>query len=223
VEAKRLPVNMQPQNIHDADDVPRCFLPELTQREKPEHSALSYWPKRCDQGMRRINVQTSVDVSQRRMPHFGIILSVVVVVLFCRKSHTVESVRMNSVIQSLVGSSDRGGEQFDVPNRRKLQSSPVPAPTGDLWSLHINAGTAEDYTDTSGTTWISDSLFVRKGQRYAPTNCAASLASTADSTIYCTQLSFSSAQSNPPFVYRIPVPKDSLYEIRLHFAEIVSF
>jgi Malectin domain len=205
---------MNSYNTHDTVGVPRFVPSKLTHQENSECFALCYLTRKREQGKLRINFRTSVE---RRFG--GTILAALVAVLLCMKSRIVESVRLNSSVRS-----HREGEQFGVLHKRILQSSsPVPASTSELWSLRIDAGSLEDYTDANGTTWMSDAWFGGKGRLFAPASCASSISTSVDGTIYCTQRSFSPNQSNPPFVYRIPVPKKSIYEIRLHFAEIVSF
>lgn len=214
---------MQPQREHFADDGPRKSLSELTQHERIENITSHNLSWACARGIPLVNVRRGVECKPRRASYYGTILISFVVVLFYTNFYFVEAVRWNSSYRNLLISTDMGGQQLTVLHRRNLQSTPVAAPTSELWSIHLNAGASEDYTDGNGTTWISDSYFGGKGQRYVPTNCEASIAFTSDGNVYCTQRSFSSAQSSPPFIYRVPVPKVALYEIRLHFAEIVSF
>ena len=182
-------------------------------------------PERITSGERvsLINVRTSFDGSQGYLPRSRTLLCAFVVVLFSMNNVVAGLVPLKSSVQSKLSTSDTTEEQFSsLPMRRNLQSAPTPSPSTELWRLHINAGGSENYTDANGTAWIADSVYGVEGQRYRPSACPSSMTSTADATIYCSQRAFSSSQSNPPFVYRIPVPKASQYEVRLHFAEIVS-
>jgi Malectin domain len=73
--------------------------------------------------------------------------------------------------------------------------------------------------DAAGNTWIADNYFGSKGAAYG--SCPAIVANTVDDELYCTNRWFASYHG-PPFVYEIPVSVAGLYEIRLHFAELVS-
>ena len=102
---------------------------------------------------------------------------------------------------------------------REATSAPVPAPTpGGTAITRINAGGGQ-FVDAAGNTWIADNYFGGKGTSYG--SCPAVVANTVDDELYCTNRWFAPSDG-PPFVYQVPVSAAGLYEVRLHFAELVS-
>ena len=97
---------------------------------------------------------------------------------------------------------------------------PVGAPvTSSLIPIvRINVGGGL-YTDSAGNAWIADAYFGGKGASYG--SCSTDVANTVEDGLYCLNRWFA-PWHGPPFVYNIPVPASSQYEIRLHFAELVS-
>jgi Malectin domain len=99
--------------------------------------------------------------------------------------------------------------------------SPItPPPTNPTATAatRINVGGGQ-VIDTSGNTWIADNYFGGKGAIYG--TCPAEIANTVDDNIYCDNRWFGPLQG-PPFAYQIPVSVAGQYEVRLHFAELVS-
>ena len=84
--------------------------------------------------------------------------------------------------------------------------------------VRINAG-GDDYIDSFGNTWAADKYVVNfHGQEY--TDCHQPISSTVDDTLYCCHRWFA-PWTGSPYVYSIPVITAGVYEVRLHFAEIV--
>jgi Malectin domain len=99
-------------------------------------------------------------------------------------------------------------------------NAPITPPTAPTATAieRINAGGGQ-FADAAGNTWIADNYFGGKGAGFG--SCPAIVANTVDDELYCTNRWFASWDS-PPFVYQIPVSVAGLYEVRLHFAELVS-
>ena len=93
-------------------------------------------------------------------------------------------------------------------------SASVPTST----ATRINVG-GDQFVDSTGKTWIADNYFGGKGAAYG--SCPKAIANTVDDDLYCTNRWFA-PWHGAPFVYQIPVPSSSQYQVRLHFAEIVS-
>jgi hypothetical protein len=101
---------------------------------------------------------------------------------------------------------------------------PTPAPVPIVEPGHvvarINAG-GDDYIDANGTVWTADKFVVNyHGQDFA--SCPREIANTTDDALYCCHRWFS-VWTGFPYVYSIPVGATGVYDVRLHFAEIVRF
>ena len=96
--------------------------------------------------------------------------------------------------------------------------APTTAPFPGQAAIRINAG-GDEYIDFAGNTWLADKYVVNyHGQDY--TDCSQPVNSTTDDSIYCSHRWFA-VWTGFPYVYNIPVTSAGVYEIRLHFAEIV--
>jgi hypothetical protein len=86
------------------------------------------------------------------------------------------------------------------------------------FATRINVGGGA-FVDSTGKTWIADNYFEGKGAAYGA--CPRAIANTVDGGLYCTNRWFAPWHV-APFLYQIPVPAAAVYQVRLHFAEIVS-
>jgi hypothetical protein len=154
-----------------------------------------------DESAQRVNVWSLFRLRRR--------LASCICMFICITSKTVEAVV------------DRRGA-LDASRNLQSSTAPVAAPTESFLGVRINAGAGEAYTDSAGIAWIADKWYGGKGRRLTPSDCTSDIANTTDEIIYCSQRYFPPAQAKPPYEYNIPVPYTSQYEIRLHFAEIVS-
>jgi Malectin domain/IPT/TIG domain len=98
---------------------------------------------------------------------------------------------------------------------------PVLAPSNapPIFKLRINAGSDKDYLDPNGNTWEADKYFGNNGGVYSL--CPRAIASTGMDDLYCKERFFNKWQHPQPFQYIIPVPRQAVYSVRMHFAEIV--
>jgi Malectin domain/IPT/TIG domain len=112
----------------------------------------------------------------------------------------------------------------DAPTKAPVKA-PVPPPvqvpsvTPSSFELRINAGSQTDYVDPSGITWEADKYFGNKGGVYSL--CPLAIAGTAMDDLYCKERYFNIWEHSQPFQYNIPVPRQAVYSVRMHFAEIV--
>lgn len=103
---------------------------------------------------------------------------------------------------------------------RAPTAAPIPQVQPGQSVVRINAG-GSSYLDSVGNLWSADKYVVNNhGQVY--TTCPNAISNTTDDTLYCCQRWFS-AWSGTPYVYSIPIASSGVYEVRLYFAEIVSF
>jgi Malectin domain len=117
----------------------------------------------------------------------------------------------------------------------KITSKPAKAPSisgthtnasSGIAMVRINAGGAE-VIDVEGNTWTKDQYFGGKGLVYAAPSCPnSSIANTVNDKLYCEHRWFGPWDIAPK-AYNIPVSKSNnvsqqMYDVRLHFAEIVS-
>lgn len=98
-------------------------------------------------------------------------------------------------------------------------SAPIPVTDPGQAVIRINAG-GDDYIDSAGNIWSADRYVVNfHGQDY--TDCFQPITGTIDDTIYCCHRWFA-VWTGSPYVYNVPVTSTGIYEVRLHFAEIVG-
>ena len=98
-------------------------------------------------------------------------------------------------------------------------TAPIPtAPASTSTTTRINVGGGQ-FVDSTGNTWIADNYFGGKGAAYG--SCPKAIANSVDDELYCTMRWFA-PWHGPPFVYEIPVSSSSQYQVKLHFADIVS-
>lgn len=96
--------------------------------------------------------------------------------------------------------------------------APVAAPDSGQAIIRINAG-GDKYIDSLGNIWSADRYVVDfNGQDY--TDCFHPITGTIDDSLYCCHRWFA-VWTGFPYVYHIPVTMAGVYEVRLHFAEIV--
>ena len=105
------------------------------------------------------------------------------------------------------------------PNARDLQNE-VAANITTPYTLRITAGSAEDYIDTDGVIWKSDSAFTTTGDIYSV--CPLEINNTTLDSLYCKERFFNKwVHINKSFKYDIPIPRIGIaYTVKLHFAEI---
>ena len=97
--------------------------------------------------------------------------------------------------------------------------TPTPAPTtGGSVLYRINAGGAA-YTDPSGNVWKSDAGYYNTGSSYSASSATVDILNTTLDPLYRTERWDDSTA--PEMVYSLPVPAGT-YQVRLHFAELVS-
>jgi Malectin domain len=110
-----------------------------------------------------------------------------------------------------------------VPTRAPSKA-PTRAPVADVEPgqalVRINAGGA-DYLDSNGKFWSADKFVVGNGGQ-AYIECPLDIANTTDDILYCSNRWFS-IWTGSSFIYSIPVASAGVYEVHLHFAEIVRF
>ena len=106
--------------------------------------------------------------------------------------------------------------------RRQLQSAPASSPQKAYAARRINAGGESEYIDTNGMSWGADKWYGDIGRRTTPSECTANIINTTDDILYCSNRFYPTSVVDPPYRYNIPLPYTALYEIRLHFAEVVG-
>lgn len=86
----------------------------------------------------------------------------------------------------------------------------------------INVGSNKTRTDADGRVWGADVFAIGKPSN---SNCLGDpIAGTTIDYIYCSNRFFTKANSNNgPFLLEIPVTEAGNYDVRLHFAETVSY
>jgi hypothetical protein len=109
----------------------------------------------------------------------------------------------------------------DTIQRRRLQSASASSPLKGYAARRINAGGEIEYIDTNGISWGADDWYGNKGRRTTPSECTANIINTTDDILYCSNRFYPTSIVDPPYRYNIPLPYSALYEIRLHFAEVV--
>jgi Malectin domain len=97
-------------------------------------------------------------------------------------------------------------------------AQPTRAPVVPLFATRISAGSTENWFDSNGTLWESDKYFGNKGDVHW--TCPQSISGTELDNLYCKDRYFNKLVYNGPYRYDIPVPKDSFYSVKLHFAEV---
>jgi Malectin domain len=114
-------------------------------------------------------------------------------------------------------------EVIRLPGAIAPVKPPTRAPTlapsaADLTVARINVG-GDALVDSKGKAWSADSFFADNGAGYW--SCPKSINNTVDDDLYCT-FRWYAPWHKSPYIYDIPVPSQSNYLVRLHFAEIVS-
>ena len=145
--------------------------------------------------------------------------------------HNINVTHKNGLIIELVGVKENpaiSGIEV-IPNNGNFNFStlvPSTAPTAAPATItdpgqaviRINAG-GDEYIDSNGNMWSADKYVVNfYGQDY--TDCFQPVTGTFDDTLYCCHRWFAT-WTGSPYVYNIPVTTTGVYEVRLHFAEIV--
>jgi len=124
---------------------------------------------------------------------------------------------------------DQGGSSFtlsrnflaDTLKLRRLQSVPTSSPLKIYAARRINAGGEIEYIDSNGISWGADKWYGNTGRRTSPSECTANIINTTDDILYCSNRFYPTSIVDPPYRYNSPLPYAALYEIRLHFAEVV--
>ena len=107
--------------------------------------------------------------------------------------------------------------------QRQLQATPTPvsSPVKTYAARRINCGGENEYVDTNGVSWGADAWYGNKGRRTTPSECTTDIINTTDDILYCSNRFYPVSMVDPPYRYNVPVPYSALYEVRLHFAEVV--
>lgn len=129
---------------------------------------------------------------------------------------TLFLMKCNSVKSSFL---DKHGNPLSL--QRQLQSAPVSSPAKTYAARRINAGEESEYIDTDGIAWDADQWYGNKGRRTTPSECFSDISNTTDDILYCSNRFYPTSTVELPYLYNIPVPYSALYEVRLHFAEVV--
>jgi hypothetical protein len=139
----------------------------------------------------------------------------------CRWIHLIllgalHLIKCSSVTSSVL---DKHGNPSSL--QRQLQLTPVSSPTKSYIARRINAGGESEYIDTNGISWGADEWYGNIGRRTTPSECNSDIFNTTDDILYCSNRFYPTSIVDPPYRYNIPVPYTAMYEIRLHFAEVV--
>ena len=90
------------------------------------------------------------------------------------------------------------------------------------FAKRINIG-GKAYTDTNGNVWEADTVKDGKNALIVCDGTTDIIGQTVNDPLYCSYKWYAASNSAVPFRREIPVDQDGVYQVRLHFAELVSF
>jgi glucose/arabinose dehydrogenase/uncharacterized protein involved in tolerance to divalent cations len=105
------------------------------------------------------------------------------------------------------------------PSTPTLPVATPTVPAGKPFSLYINAGGKEAFTDSLGKLWLKDSFYNNGGKSETVPNSIPTIYGTGDDFLYTTGRY--DPAGGKALKYEIPVPNGE-YTLILHFAEIYS-
>ena len=106
----------------------------------------------------------------------------------------------------------------EIPN---YAPPPTLAPVSSVnlpFATRISAGATETWEDDNGVVWESDKYYGNKGAVHSV--CPAEINGTELDSLYCKDRYFNKWEFSGPYRYDIPVSKDGVYSVKLHFAEL---
>ena len=101
---------------------------------------------------------------------------------------------------------------------------PTPSPpTGGTvaFAKRINIA-GPTYKDANGNVWEADTVLDGKNAGYFCDGNTDTIGQTVNDILYCTYKWYATTNSAVPFRRELPVDQDGIFQVRLHFAELVS-
>ena len=105
------------------------------------------------------------------------------------------------------------------PPTPPTSSPPTVGPVEFAKRINI-AGKA--YTDTNGNVWEADTVKDGKNALIVCDGTTDIIGQTVNDPLYCSYKWYAASNSAVPFRREIPVDQEGIYQVRLHFAELVS-